>query len=111
MQYKIMPSRFASHCNETKTRIAKGETIFYVPDEKRAYSSTSQKAAWLKENGTIITIQPRVPAVRPATVHQTLAPAMASVFTTAAPKRAVRPVVRPVVHHVDGGTVVFYPKP
>ena len=106
VSYKVMPAIFGK-CAETGVKFTKGETIFYVPSEKRAYHPSSHKAVWLKANGQTITVQPVVRAVRPATVNQTPAPAMASVFMTPAAPKAKR---RPVVRHTDKGTYVYYPR-
>ena len=108
LQYRVMPAIFGS-CAETKVKFSKGETIFYVPSEKRAYSPASQKAVWLKANGTVIAVQPKVQAVKPATIQSPVPATLASMFMTPAAPKAKR-IVKPVVRHTDSGTVVFYPR-
>jgi len=91
--YKVMSARFSSKCNETKARLNKGDEIFYVPAEKRAYSPTSPTAAFLRENGTLITVQSVAAPV--AAIAQTLSQTDAA---PALPKKGMTSFSRKTAH-------------
>jgi hypothetical protein len=93
VQYKIMPSRFNSRCNETKEKLLKGAMIIYIPSEKRAYALTSQKADWLKINGEVVPETKPAPVIVPVQTVTTKpapvvpAPAIAHTLVTVRPTR------------------------